>query len=139
MLSGHEAAIAKAKGCDPSFIYNIKNGVEHDPYGPFREWFQFAAFGGGAVREYLHDLESIACRAERGHSVERCLTTKLLHILEADSSTAQLLVAANVDNRWDARECKQILAACDRRDAETRELREMAIEAGEKLKKESEK
>jgi hypothetical protein len=128
VLIGHEAEVAKAKGCDPSYVYNIKNTNEPDPYAPFREWFQDCANGGGNVRAYLHDLEAIACRAERGlNGCEVSATDKLLKKLDTDAESSHVLAAANADNQWDPRECDQILDACDRVDSETRELREMAL------------
>lgn len=127
VLLGHEAAIAKAKGCSPSFIYNVKNSEEPDPYPPFRDWFQNCALGGGNVRIYLNDLEAIVCQIENGTALSLNLTDKLIRKLDTDAESSHVLAAANADNHWDERECAQIIDACDKVDAETRELREMAM------------
>lgn len=129
VLAGHEPGVAKAKGCCPSYIYNVKNAEEPDPFPPFRKWFQQCAIGGAPVHVYLHDLECIAVQAERGHSSEIDVIAKLINKLDADAETSKLIAAANADGFWDARECEQILNACDRLESETRELREMALMA----------
>jgi hypothetical protein len=87
VLAGHEIDIAKAKGCNPSYLYNIKNLEEPDPYAPFREWFQFCAIGGGKVRAYLNDLESIACHAEMG-TQPLCLITEHAKGVKEDADVA---------------------------------------------------
>jgi hypothetical protein len=125
VLLGNEAAIAKAKGCDPSYIYNIKNSEEPDPYPPFREWFQFCALGGGNVRSYLHDLEGIACQAESSRF--KSLSELLVKKIDADAESSHVLAEANADGQWDARECERILTECDRVDCETRKIRDAAL------------
>jgi len=127
VIQGNEVAIAKAKGVTPSYLYNIKNMEEPDPYPPFREWFQDCANGGGNVRKYLHDLEAIACQAERGSRPMTDPTHKLLHKLESDATSSQVLAKANADDNWNARECEDILESCDKVDCETQELRDMAL------------
>lgn len=127
VLRGHETSIAKAKGCDPSYIFNIKNMEEPDPFAPFRKWFQDCATGGGKVRVYLHDLESIACQAETGFNCEKNLTEKLLNKIDNDAKTTHVLAEASADNLWCERDCEKILDACDRIKQEENELREMAI------------
>lgn len=126
VLSGHEAAIAKAKGVCASYLYNIKNGDASDPYPPFREWFQFCAIGGGNVRAYLHDLEAILLQAEHGNK-NLNLSDILTRKIDADAESSHVLVEAIGEGKLNGRECDQILNACDKVEGVTREIRETAL------------
>jgi hypothetical protein len=126
VLSGNEQAIAKAKGCDPSYIYNIKNLNEPDPYAPFRDWFQDCAVGGGPVRRYIHDLETIACQFEPECQLHS-LTATLVEKIKTDSESEMVLAEANGHQTWDERDCKRILDECDAVDRENRLLRAQAL------------
>lgn len=126
-LNGFETQIAKSYGCEPSYIFNIKNGHEPDPYPIWRAWFKDCAFGGGQVRLYLHDMEMIAHQAENGIKPVKNLTEKLLSKIDSDAESTHVLAQAIVDNYLDDRECDLILKACDRMKMEEKELRELAL------------
>lgn len=121
VLLGNEAAIAKAKGCDPSYVYNIKNSEEPDPYPPFREWFQFCAIGGAPVREYLRDLDGIATHAEQGNAINLCVKTELSGSLKEDND----LITAHVNGKSLYDQLKE----CDESLNQKRRLRSAILEA----------
>lgn len=134
VLNGQETKIAKSYGCEPAYIFNIKNGHEPDPYPIFRQWLKDCAFGGGNVRVYLHDLEGIAHQAENGINPTVNLTEKLLSKIDTDYKSTHILAQSIADNYLDERECEQILEACDRMKSEEQGLRELALNRLNELK-----
>jgi hypothetical protein len=136
VLNRKEENIAKSYGCEPAYIFNIKNGHEPDPFPIFRAWFKDCAFGGGNVRVYLHDLEGIAYQAENGINPTGNLTEKLLSKIDTDAKSTHVLAQSIVDNYLDERECEQILKVCDRMKGEEISLRQLALNRLNELRSE---
>jgi hypothetical protein len=105
----HEAAIAKEFGCDPTYIYGIKNRSQKDPFSPFRELYRATARGGGDTSPWRRDLDAIDASVNARNESPSDLTDLLCRKLRGDGVSSEDLAAAIRDGELDERECEQII------------------------------
>jgi hypothetical protein len=127
VLNGAESAIAKAYGCTPGYIYNIKNGDEPDPYPPFREWAQDCAHGGGDLAPYIIDLQGIDQQAKYGSAHTNDLCGFCFDQISKYAERIKTLAGIVADGKADERETEQILEFCADAESEIKKLREIAL------------
>jgi hypothetical protein len=107
-LIGHEAAIADEMGCDPSYIYGIKNQSNTDPYPKFRQLYRSTLRAGGGSEYWDNDLAAIRA-ASKGTTIIAEPIALLLKKVRTDTRLTEEILKAVEDGILDEKEINTIL------------------------------